>query len=237
MFIYIQLNSTFNLENPVCSTVARNPASSNVQRVSKSKAILGKIILSQTVIEVNSTAGNSEHDFVAPLPPKRRTHRRATTIDQTINGSDNETVLSAQPTRRSARISLLQTTREDKDKMDTNSISEAKTIVREQRKTKTKINNSFLASYFNNSSSKKVSKLSHKNAVLDLLNNGTMKDLQVLPTVGLKTSYQIVTYRTMNGKFKSIDDLKKLTNMKGKTWEKFLAVSFSTNTLKVFLIN
>lgn len=38
-------------------------------------------------------------------------------------------------------------------------------------------------------------KLSHKEFVLNILNTGTMKDLQLLPTIGTKTAYQIYTYR------------------------------------------
>lgn len=35
----------------------------------------------------------------------------------------------------------------------------------------------------------------HRKAVMDLLNKGTMKDLQFLPQIGPKTAYQIVTQR------------------------------------------
>lgn len=38
-------------------------------------------------------------------------------------------------------------------------------------------------------------KAKHKKYVLNTLNNGEIKDLQVLPTIGAKTAYQMVTYR------------------------------------------
>lgn len=35
----------------------------------------------------------------------------------------------------------------------------------------------------------------HEKAVLDLLNTGTIREIQILPQVGLKTAYQIITQR------------------------------------------
>lgn len=69
--------------------------------------------------------------------------------------------------------------------------------------------------------SKKEAKQVHTNFVLKLLNTGTQKDLQMLPLVGIKTAYQIVTYRCLNGKFKSFKDVEKSAIWRGKTWKRF----------------
>ena len=41
----------------------------------------------------------------------------------------------------------------------------------------------------------KKSLTAHRKVVLDLLNKGSMKDIQVLPQIGPKTAYQIITQR------------------------------------------
>lgn len=35
----------------------------------------------------------------------------------------------------------------------------------------------------------------HAKEVLNILNNGNLKELQILPLIGLKTAYQIMSYR------------------------------------------
>nr|XP_014086071.2 kinesin-like protein Nod [Bactrocera oleae] len=68
---------------------------------------------------------------------------------------------------------------------------------------------------------KKSNILKHRAAVLDLLNSGSMKDLQLLPQIGQKTAYQLVTQRTLTGKFKNISQLEKLTIWRGNSWIRF----------------
>ncbi|XP_055584736.1 uncharacterized protein LOC129737600 [Uranotaenia lowii] len=104
----------------------------------------------------------------------------------------------------------------------------AEPIMRRKAVTMT-ISNKVIASYFQTPSaagSKKGAKKvasEHGKAVLDLVNRGTIKEVQILPTVGLKMAYQIVTHRTINGKFKKIEDLSKLF-AGGRKWTKFLEV-------------
>lgn len=64
-------------------------------------------------------------------------------------------------------------------------------------KSNNKSNNTIIDGYCNGSSSAntKTSVSKHRKAVLDLLNKGSMKELQFLPQVGQKTAYQIVTQR------------------------------------------
>ncbi|XP_055615677.1 kinesin-like protein Nod [Toxorhynchites rutilus septentrionalis] len=91
------------------------------------------------------------------------------------------------------------------------------------------ISNKVIAGYFQTpGGSKKDPKMTankHGKAVLDLVNRGSIKEVRILPTVGLKMAYQIVTHRTINGKFKKIDDLAKLF-VGGKKWTKFLEANY-----------
>ncbi|XP_058819874.1 uncharacterized protein LOC131682432 [Topomyia yanbarensis] len=90
------------------------------------------------------------------------------------------------------------------------------------------ISNKVIAGYFQTPGGKKEPKMTafkHGKAVLDLVNRGSIKEVQILPTVGLKMAYQIVTHRTINGKFKKIDDLGKLF-IGGKKWSKFLEANY-----------
>lgn len=43
--------------------------------------------------------------------------------------------------------------------------------------------------------SKEYIKNQHCKAVLNLLNTGNLKDIQLLPQIGIKTAYQIITHR------------------------------------------
>ncbi|TMW53990.1 hypothetical protein DOY81_000922 [Sarcophaga bullata] len=61
----------------------------------------------------------------------------------------------------------------------------------------------------------------HRKDVLDLLNKGSMKDIQILPQIGPKTAYQIITQRTLKGKFKSFAQIEKLPIWRGNGWERF----------------
>nr|XP_019542201.2 kinesin-related protein 5-like [Aedes albopictus] len=91
------------------------------------------------------------------------------------------------------------------------------------------ISNKVIAGYFQTPSGgkkePKMTALKHGKAVLDLVNRGSIKEVQILPTVGLKMAYQIVTHRTINGKFKKIDDLAKLF-VGGKKWNKFCEANY-----------
>ncbi|GLV32094.1 no distributive disjunction [Carabus blaptoides fortunei] len=62
----------------------------------------------------------------------------------------------------------------------------------------------------------------HSEQVLRILNRGTQKDLQQLATVGVKTAIQIITYRTLNGEFKSFSDLKRMPAWIGNGFDRFM---------------
>ncbi|XP_037939784.1 kinesin-like protein KIF22-B [Teleopsis dalmanni] len=63
--------------------------------------------------------------------------------------------------------------------------------------------------------------IKHRKAILDLLNSGSIKQIQVLPQIGQKTAYHIVTHRTLYGKFKNINQVEKLPIWRGKAFERF----------------
>lgn len=65
-------------------------------------------------------------------------------------------------------------------------------------------------------------KSKHKDGVLRLLNTGTIKEVQILPRVGLKTAYQIVTHRILNGPYKSFEQLAKLQFWRGNEYKRFV---------------
>lgn len=141
-------------------------------------------------------------DYVAT----RKSSRKTLDVNTRISG-EKDSRKETQQVRRSVRISVY---KENNKRM---TIAEAKPITR-----KAKSDISLLAS-------KGASKADHNKFILDILNTRTHKELKQLPMVGVKTAFQIVTYRSVKGKFKKIDELKNLVAFQGtKTWEKFLKV-------------
>lgn len=84
--------------------------------------------------------------------------------------------------------------------------------------------NKQIASYFKSRESidPNVAKSKHIAAVFELLNTGSIKELQILPKIGHKTAYQIVTTRIMKGRYKTLKDIGKLPIWRGKQWNTFL---------------
>lgn len=90
-----------------------------------------------------------------------------------FNETENNTTL-----RRSARRSIL-----PKSKLICNQR-------RNSQKPSDKTNNTIMENCYNSTSLSK-----HRKAILDLLNKGSRKELQILPTIGQKRAFQIVTHR------------------------------------------
>lgn len=74
-------------------------------------------------------------------------------------------------------------------------------------------------------SPKNLKKSDIKKAILKVMNTGRFADLKILPKIGAKTAYQILSYRGLHGNFASFEDIRKVPAMKGKAWQKFLEVS------------
>jgi DNA uptake protein ComE-like DNA-binding protein len=200
-----EMNSTFDFpEHPTTSTVMRKPAERRLNLETTATESTNFLPASRTSRRLNTTdlEDNSPFNFTAPLPVKKPNRRLTSVRDEA-------------PTRRSTRISMLQEIRDNKNPVKRKSLEKPK-----EKKEKT-----VLPSFLDRSSTRKISKSNHKKEVLDLLNTGTMNQLKLLPRVGLKTAYQLLTYRTIHGKFKKLDDVKNVPGMKGKIWENFLEVS------------
>lgn len=92
--------------------------------------------------------------------------------------------------------------------------------------------NKLMAAYYSDTPEKTitVSKNDHLNAIMDVINRGTLKEIKVLPTIGNKLAYQIVTYRAIKGRFQKLQDVKEGLDIKDKTWEKFLEVILNSAT-------
>ena len=52
------------------------------------------------------------------------------------------------------------------------------------------------------------------------LNAATVKELSALPGVGKKRAQSIIAYRTENGRFESVDEIKKIDGIGKKTFSK-----------------
>ncbi|XP_055384041.1 kinesin-like protein Nod [Condylostylus longicornis] len=132
-------------------------------------------------------------------------------------------VLENKNLRRSCRLEAKKVESLQTNKKTETEIKKDKSSVAKNKNNDLKITNKTISSYFNNLSNKNKNtvKLKHQKAVLDILNNGTIKELQILPYIGLKTAYQIITHRTLNGKFKNFDIVSKLPVWRGKAWDRF----------------
>lgn len=140
--------------------------------------------------------------------PLSQTYRFTTTLPDTTFDAPNVTVITLPLPRRSTRISTY--TEIVKKKHE----HLKPPVQRTKKRDPSRISGT----------PPQIKKSDHVKSVLATLNKGSQKSLQKLPTIGLKTAYQITTYRSINGRFKTIEDLKKVPAMKGKIWEKFVEV-------------
>lgn len=170
--------------------------------------------------------------------PLRRSRRLSSQMSQSVVINDSAIV----PRRRSHRLSLKNLTitqrrssrllphkelpNEEEEEEQPQPSKAFKKSNKPAKAIKPLINNPTIASYFNEKENKKRTNLKsnlakHQKAILEILNTGNMKELQCLPQIGLKTAFQIVTQRTLHGKFKSFNHLGKLPIWRGTAWERF----------------
>lgn len=206
------INETFDVADDVLAapTAVHKPTA----RLNLEKTLLETtwIVGDQQRLETRELDVDAAFNFTAPLP-KTRGNRRLTTVK--VDGGE----------RRSKRISTFREARSSK-------CAEIKESLEKVTK---KIKNEPTPSFLNRS--RRVSKAEHKKEVLELLNTGTYKQLKMLPKIGIKTAYQIITYRTINGKFKVIDDVQKVPAMRGKVWENFLEVKILKFQFSILKLN
>jgi DNA uptake protein ComE-like DNA-binding protein len=147
----------------------------------------------------------------APVMVRRQSVRLSKQITRNVEPVDR---------RRSCRISAKAAVKE-------NVAPEPKSLAVKKSGRVAQLKNKVIAGYFHSNESMeqkgvgRVSKKAHKEAVLKLLNSGSIKELQILPTIGLKTAYQLITHRTLKGKFKGFDEISKLPVWRVNGWQRF----------------
>lgn len=194
------MDSTFVMREslPTTSTVLRRPNRINLKKTS----------LETTCIEGRETVYKRRLDHTDIFEvnetvlniPKRRTNRRLTSVNAM-------SPMSTVARRQSVRIT------KPVDRYSSQFMLPPKS----------KAKRDVIPSYFNGS--KTITKGDHKKYILEIMNKGTFKELQILPTIGQKTAFQVMSYRAVNGRFESINDLKNVSAFKGKTYEKFVKVN------------
>jgi DNA uptake protein ComE-like DNA-binding protein len=125
------------------------------------------------------------------------------------------------PPRRSMRICQMKEIRANKDNKNFKLTDRVAPTIKRQT-----FKNEIVAAYLSGTSGeiKNISKKDHKNAIMHVFNTGTLKNLQILPGIGQKSAYLIVTHRAVKGKFSSFEEIKKVLMMSEKKWQKFLEV-------------
>lgn len=144
----------------------------------------------------------------------RRSSRISEKLQNEQSRYNDESVVSNgnQSLRRSSRKSVLQMYQSKRQSVrlaahnNQNHLTEERVETVEATKTVRKLNksinkknsiNNIIDGYLNGSTSAstKISLSKHRKGILDLLNKGSMKELKLLPYVGQKTAYLIVTQR------------------------------------------
>ncbi|MPC09304.1 Kinesin-like protein KIF22 [Portunus trituberculatus] len=67
----------------------------------------------------------------------------------------------------------------------------------------------------------------HNDSILNILNTGTLRQLQQLPTVGPKTAMVISNYRKLYGKLNSMDELERVPGLIKNFYTRFTKASIN----------
>lgn len=179
----------------------------NTSTVTPTDVNVNRVAVVPPLIETDEadTAAFKEPQPLAIVPR----HRATVSLDQTLRRSTRLSIMAAPSNPITIPRPLP-------------SIIE-KPVSQKTRSNKLKNINKVMASYFDNGKKDgKVTKKAHREAVFDMINKGSMRDLQLLPQIGPKTAYQIITTRTIKGAFKSWKEVGELPCWRGKMWERFL---------------
>lgn len=156
-----------------------------------------------------SPNGNVDDVFLMPaIPPlqldispiQKIPQRRSRRVSRSLVDTSN----NPRPVRRSIRLQSLEMERPTFVEPSRRRSIRIHSLTNEMNistnkvvKPKSKINP--LTDYFRNGPTRKVgiqnARKHHKDSILKLLNKGTLKELQILPLIGLKTAYQIIFQR------------------------------------------
>lgn len=202
------MNETFDMREslPTTSTVMRRPPEQKLNLMTTSletTCIDSRNVLSRRRLDDKTDFIDEEHPVKTP---KVKTNRRVIAVNaMTPLDISNVSVVQRRSLRMSVRVndSPIPVARAEKN---------------------LKIKRQVVPSYLN--SSKTITKDEHAKQILGIINKGSFKQINILPSIGQKTAFQIMSYRAMNGFFKELKDVKKVPSMKGKRWDKFLEVCF-----------
>ncbi|XP_073828803.1 no distributive disjunction [Musca autumnalis] len=147
-----------------------------------------------------------------------------------LNESNQNSIATRRSTRRSVlqmyadkRKSVRLATHKESDETSLQSPIQTQTPRNKKTNKKSK-DNSLISQICDSSlsSSNTKSRLNkHRKGVLELLNKGSLKEIQILPMIGQKKAFQIITQRTLHGKFKSWNQVEKLPLWRGNEWKRF----------------
>jgi len=179
--------------------------------------VIDQLISSNSIEEIENES-RIAHPIESP-PPLRRSTRRSSirqAADSTVGNLHSHQNTSNLERRRSSRL-LERSMNSSNRSTEIRSSKRIRTkrylpahmemieeidvkpeIKHTHKKTKKQsdLDNTILDGYLNGSiTNTKTNLLKHRKAILDLLNTGSVKQLQILPHVGQKTAFQILTSR------------------------------------------
>lgn len=195
---------SFNLENESEETVKPKRRNTSIQLTSFYN-IEANSIMNSTMKEDVPNRTNLRRSLRLSMRTTSTNSTASTQLDSTVscNNSTVKSLISCNSTRRSTRLSFLH--EEEKTAVSRPvAYSSTRTLSditeRSQNVQNIKINKKLQAAEkdiekTSKAATKNGAKDAHKKFVLKILNTGELKDLQLLASIGMKTAFQIITYR------------------------------------------
>ncbi|KAJ8927723.1 hypothetical protein NQ314_019784 [Rhamnusium bicolor] len=207
-------------------------ASSNEYKTHYAKRC--SIRLTKKIIDLQDSKNNRNGTNLNKLKPNtikdgdslEESYPNDTEID---TDKKNNKYFTHSSTRRSIRL-----THKDKDLQGSRKKS---TLVVNKRRTSLTVKDSPVGKrLFKYDTVKDSPATSHTKHVLDVLNNGNLRQLEKLHSIGQKTAQQILLFREINGPMKKISSLSKMPGWQGKKFEKFGVGKLSTKSKVIYTI-